>query len=93
MLEQFLECFRDAIGLDVGLAGEGHDVQPAELDDFQIGGGRFGQLDRGVGFQAQHVGRPHRATEVDEQPRMGALKLDQARRKPECPESLRDGKS
>ena len=70
---------------------ERHRMQPAELDDLEVGIGRLGQLHRGVGLQPQHVGGLHRAVEVDEQLRMGALKFDQPRREPECSEALGDG--
>ena len=48
------------------MAREQHGMQPTELDDFKVGRRRLGQLHRGVGFQTQHVGGSHGATQIDQ---------------------------
>jgi hypothetical protein len=63
-------------------------MQTAKLYDDQIRSRRTRDLDRDIGLHAEHISRFHCAIDVDEQIRVGALKLDQPRRNPERAETL-----
>ena len=66
VLDQFLDRLRGAVSLDVFLAGEKHQMHPAEPDQFDVEYGGSRQMDRDVGFMARHVGGAHRAMEIDD---------------------------
>ena len=90
MLQQFRARLRRPYISIYGRPTKGIDMESAELDDFQIGGGRLGQLNGCVCFQAKNISRAHRASEINEKPWIGSLKFHKARSKPERAKSFRD---
>jgi hypothetical protein len=77
-----------AEGLQVFGRGEGHRVEASELHRFHIRRFQSDQLDADVGFHAADIRGAHRAVQLDDQLRVGALELDQARHHPERPDAL-----
>ena len=66
-------------------------MHSAEPDEFDVKRGRSRQMDRNVGLVPRHVGRAHRAVQVDQNIRERLLEFDEARGQPECSQTLGDG--
>ena len=66
-------------------------MKPADLHPLQVGVAGLLELDCDVGFEPEHVRRPHLAFQVHQQAGIDPLELDQPRRQPEGAEPLGDG--
>src|SRR4030088_1152025 len=51
----------------------------------------FREMDRNIGLMARHIGRAHRAVQIDENIRERLLELDEARGQPERSQAFGDG--
>jgi hypothetical protein len=87
---QIGERSRQAVGVAIALGDVAVDVEPAELGDHQVGIGRAVELDRDVRFETRDVGLFHGAAEVDHDPAIGLLEIDQPWKHPEIARSLRN---
>ena len=82
---------RRAINIDVSLAREEHQVDPAEPDQFDVERGRPRQVDGNVGLMPRDVRRAHGAMEIDQNIRIRLLKFNQPGRQPKRAKAFGDG--
>ena len=65
-------------------------MHSAEPDQFDVEHGWPGQVDCNVGLVTRHIGRTHRAVEVDQNIRERLLEFDEAGSEPECAKAFGD---
>src|ERR1017187_5981553 len=92
-MDEVTAGLRRAEGVEIALRGEGQEMKTPKPHQPQIRRGGASDLNGDVGLEPQHVGRTHRAIEVDDQLGIGTLELDEPGGYPSRPQALGDRKT